>query len=37
MNRRNFVAVLTGLFAARAAVAATGSGASVQKLALSED
>jgi peptide-methionine (R)-S-oxide reductase len=37
MNRRNFVAVLTGLFAARGAAAATGSGASVQKLVLSED
>ena len=37
MNRRNFVAVLAGLFAARGAVAAAGGGAPVQKLVLSED
>ena len=37
MNRRNFVAVLAGLFAAHRAVAATGAGAPIQKLQLSDE
>ena len=36
MDRRNFVSVLAGLFAARGAVAAGGGAGAVQKLVLSE-
>jgi peptide-methionine (R)-S-oxide reductase len=37
MNRRNFVSVLAGLFAARGALAAGAGGSGIAKLELSED
>jgi peptide-methionine (R)-S-oxide reductase len=37
MNRRNFVAVLAGLFAAHRAAAATGADAPIRKLQLSDE